>query len=104
MVGIYVVFIWNTIGVAVGAEFGPGVSRLGVGAMSHRFGPRSVGSTALGFFIQSCNHAAVRRLPTWLKSAATVPPALPIRWQLRQPFSSIKFLTSASFNVPVNPG
>src|SRR5438045_9541251 len=104
MVGRNVGFSWNAMGVAVGGELGPGVSRLGVGAISHKFGPRSVGGIAFGSLIHLCSQSAVRLLPTSLSMAPTAPPALPIVWQFRQPFCSIRVFTWASFAVSVKPG
>src|ERR1041385_69188 len=89
MVGIYVWFIGNACGVAVGGELGPGVSRLGVGANSQRFGPRSLAGTAFGSLIHFRNQSAVLRLPTSLNGAPILPPPLPKSWQFRQPLASI---------------
>src|SRR5436309_3533256 len=101
---MYVVFIGRAWGVAVGPAFGPGVSRLGVGASSHRFGPRWVEGTDLGSLIHLRSQSAVRLLPTSVRSAATLPPPLPRLWQLRQPLVSISCLTCAILLVSLKPG
>src|SRR3954454_16732243 len=100
---MYVVFIGIAWGVAVGGELGPGVSKLGVGASSHRFGPRSLAGTTLGFLIHLRSQSAVRLLPTWVRSAATLPPPLPRLWQFKHPFWSINCFSCAIFAVSWKP-
>src|SRR5438874_2722837 len=77
-------------GVGVGGAPGPGVSRLGVGAISHKFGPRWLAGTDLG----SCTHlriqSAVRLLPTSVRSAPILPPPLPRLWHFRQPCGPVE--------------
>src|SRR3954452_21990098 len=101
---MYVLFIGKAWGVAVGPALGPGVPRLGVGAISQRFGPRSVEATDLGSLIHLRSQSDVRLLPTSLRTAATAPPALPSWWQLRQPLVSMSCLTWAILFGSWKPG
>src|SRR5438874_13104161 len=103
-VGMYVWFIGNAWGVAVGAELGPGVSRLGVGAISQRLGPRSRAGTDLGSLTHLCSQSSVRLLPTSLRTAPTAPPPLPSWWQLRQPLASMSCFTWLILFVSWKPG
>src|SRR5690242_12002514 len=92
-----VVFIGNGafVGWATGVSPGAGESA-GAATLSQRLGPRSSAGMAGGSLIQRRIQSASRREPTSVRSAATLPPAAPTWWQLRQPWASIVDLTCAS--------